>query len=157
MSDLTKILLMSPLTAVFLLLFLLVHTFSSGWHRLAKAYRTRNQFHGEKWSGQSGTFGLFSHYYGLLVVGANHKGLYLAVSLLLRPFHPPLFIPWSHISAKRSRGLFFERCELRFREAGSLTLSISRTLASGIAEAAGRNLTGVRRKPRNRNERGSNN
>jgi hypothetical protein len=146
MSNVNIILLVSPLVVLWVLCVLAISSYSSGWAKLAKAYRIRERFYGEKWSGQSGTLGLFSRY--SLVVGASEKGLYLAVAFFCRPFHPPLLIPWSHVSSKPSRGLFFQRCELRFRSAPSITLSISQSLASDIAEAGGKDLTGVRKKAR---------
>ena len=42
-------------------------------------------------------------YYGILRIGANPEGLYLAVIPFSRLFHPPLFIPWTQIYVASGR------------------------------------------------------
>ena len=39
-----------------------------------------------------------ARYNGVLTVGVNPAGLYLAVMPLFRPGHPPLFIPWPDVT-----------------------------------------------------------
>lgn len=77
----------------------------SGWHRLSERYRAHAPFAGETQSGCHGMLGRVS-YRGTLTLGANDMGLYLAVMKIFATGHPPLFIPWTDIRARRARLLF---------------------------------------------------
>lgn len=79
----------------------------SGWHRLAQRYRAPASFAGEVRSGCHGMLGHVS-YRGTLTIGANRAGLYLAVMRIFAIGHPPLFIPWTEIHARRGRVLFMQ-------------------------------------------------
>ncbi len=78
----------------------------SGWHRLAQRFRWEQNFDGQRWRLQSGSMRLGAHYNGVLTMGANRDGIYLAVLFLFRPWHPPLFIPWSEITVSERRNMF---------------------------------------------------
>src|SRR5947208_3002249 len=71
-----------------------------GWSKLATAYRTNNAFNGFRFRFASGEMrggpflGLPCNYTFSLTLGSSPAGLYLATLLLIRPGHPPLFIPW---------------------------------------------------------------
>ena len=69
----------------------------SGWATLAQRYRFSDTFHGRKWRFRSAIFGSSGSYGGVLTVGADSQGLYLAVMPLFRVGHPPLFIPWQDV------------------------------------------------------------
>jgi hypothetical protein len=75
----------------------------SGWHKLAQRYRFEREFVGERWRFQSAGMRWNTAYRGILTVGANAEGLYLAVAFLFRPGHPPLLIPWREITARERR------------------------------------------------------
>jgi hypothetical protein len=75
----------------------------SGWHRLAQRFRWEQDFDGERWRFQSGSMRLGAHYNGVLTLGANREGIYLAVLFPFRLAHPPLFIPWSEITVSDRR------------------------------------------------------
>lgn len=136
MSDTTVLLVIGvPGAALLLLCFLPVASFLSGWQELAKSYPCREPFQGERWYGQRAYMGFLVHY--SLVVGASAEGLYLAQPLPCRPFHPPLLVPWNHISVRAYRGIILSKCELSFRRDPWATVSISAALAADIAEAAG--------------------
>jgi hypothetical protein len=77
----------------------------SGWHRLSERFRARAPFAGATRSGCYGRLGHVS-YRGTLTLGANDTGLYLAVMKIFAMGHPPLFIPWTEIRARRGRMLF---------------------------------------------------
>ena len=92
---------------VFCILLLVVLYFLSrvtGWHELAKYYPARNPYQG-KWIGHdldevevrfSSSTGVNS-----IRLGADAQGLYISMWIGYRPFHPPLFIPWSDVTAVR--------------------------------------------------------
>ncbi len=95
-----------------------------GWRRLAQTYRVREAFGGTTWPFCSGELGL-ANYNGVLTLGADDRGLYLAVFVAFRPGHPPLFIPWPDITITPYRGLFFSYRDLRLGKGPTLRLRAS--------------------------------
>lgn len=110
----------------------------SGWASLAERYLSKGEFIGTRlrWAG-GGLMSPFG-YYGILRVGANSEGLYLAVAPILRLFHPPLFIPWTQIRiANDGRSTWgFVRFELGREQRVPLFLQ-------GKAAAAARSAAGA--------------
>jgi hypothetical protein len=81
---------------------------------------------------------LGTNYGNCVRVGVNQSGLHLSVGFLFRIGHPPLFIPWSDISMKEKRGLFFlKQVELRFARCSSIPIVISQRLMNRISYALG--------------------
>jgi hypothetical protein len=115
-----------------------------GWSRLAAAYPLRERFQGERKRFASGSllggsfFGLPCDYNGSLTLGANPDGLLVAVLPVLRPGHPPLFIPWQDITARVEKGWLATRTVFTFRQVPSVRLRVSLRLARRVIEAAGR-------------------
>lgn len=70
----------------------------SGWHKLARRFECEQGFEGERWRFQSAGMRWLTAYRGILTLGANQSGLYLAVLVFFRMGHPPLFVPWSEIT-----------------------------------------------------------
>lgn len=68
------------------------------WHDLSQFYSLKEPFQGRRWYFQSAGFRPFGNYSCSLTIGANSTGVYFSVWLIFRPWHPPLFIPWSDIS-----------------------------------------------------------
>jgi hypothetical protein len=68
----------------------------SGWGRLAEQFRSVRGFEGQSAWGCSAWMGR-NHYRGMLRIGFNHDGLYVAAIFPPLIGHPPLFIPWSEI------------------------------------------------------------
>lgn len=76
----------------------------SGWHALARSFRSEGPAEGERFERCPGAlgFGQLPVSYGrMLSVTVSAEGFSLSVLFLFRFMHPPLFIPWSAI----------ERCE----------------------------------------------
>ena len=67
-----------------------------GWHELAKHYPAPKRY-GGAWISNEVHFGNTSG--DSIQVGADSQGLYLSIWIGLRPFHPPLFVPWSDVTA----------------------------------------------------------
>ncbi len=105
-----------------------------GWPRLAQYYRAQADFDGTRWSMQSGYVGL-SRYRGVLTVGANWQGLYLAVFPLFRIAHPALFIPWSDISTAERQGFLFIYLDFHFAQTPGVRLSVHKNLGEKILAA----------------------
>src|SRR5262245_35744073 len=110
----------------------------SGWWALARAYRHHGHFDGKRRRFRSVRLG-WSNYGGVVTVGTNSEGLYLALFLPFRPGHPPLFIPWAAVSAEVVKGWFWIRyLELRFAQAPGVRLRVLLSLGREIAADANR-------------------
>lgn len=74
---------------------------AEGWHELHKYYPVRDPYQG-RWLGKDldDMHVQFNHSetVNAINVGADSQGMYLSVSMVFRPFHPPLFIPWSDVA-----------------------------------------------------------
>jgi hypothetical protein len=129
-------------TAFFSLILFVLATVG-GWGRLAQRYRTDRLFQGTIWKYQFGFMGGV-RYNGALTVGSGMEGFYLAVLPLLRPFHPPLLIPWSDVSVgQRKQALWMQLVELRLGAGPLASLWVSAALAQQIASAPGAYLRGA--------------
>ncbi len=68
----------------------------TGWRRLAAVFPGGDPpLDGTRWRFRTAGFRNMSHYSGCLTFTATLEGLHLVPFILFRPFHPPLFIPWS--------------------------------------------------------------
>jgi hypothetical protein len=111
--------------------------FLSGWHDLARAYRHAGTFVGVRWRFQSGRMRLWMGLHNILTIGINPQGLYLATFVLFRAGTPPLLIPWHDVSPQPGKFLFWKYVEFRFRQAPSVFLRLSFSLAERMRAAAG--------------------
>ena len=104
-----------------------------GWQSLAKVYGSDKPCEGTKWYMQSAKVGKAA-YNGCLTVGANYNGLYLSIFPIFRPGHPPIFIPWSDISAKEAKRpmLLGDLCILTFNRAPGFELVLRKRLTERI-------------------------
>jgi hypothetical protein len=111
---------------------------AGGWRLLAKRFRTQGPFSGQKWVMQSARMRWTTHYNNVLTVGANDSGLFIVPMILLRMWHPRLFVPWVEIGAGRKTQLFFLKVvELRLGRSEEIPFTVSATLAAKIEAAAG--------------------
>jgi hypothetical protein len=85
-----------PIFVVFLRFISYLQAEESGWTVLAKKYRFRGQFKGEKSSGEYGFMGSV-YFKGTFIVGICPDGLYLAANIWASACKPPLLIPWSKL------------------------------------------------------------
>ncbi len=108
-----------------------------GWRDLAALYASNEAFDGRRWILQSARMRWGAGYNNALTVGVNANGLRLAVMFPFRLAHPPLFIPWSEITAENRKEWFRQGVELRFARASGVPLVISRRLADRIASEVG--------------------
>ena len=70
---------------------------TSGWHLLAKRYRTTTSPHGPILEWQVYRMGSLQET-GITILTTSPLGLHLSRVDLFRPFHPPLLIPWHTIT-----------------------------------------------------------
>ncbi len=68
----------------------------SGWHRVAQRFGNPSLFAmgGDRIRFVSAQIG-WANYSGVLDLTVSPSGLYIATIWFFRPYHPPLFIPWS--------------------------------------------------------------
>jgi hypothetical protein len=95
-----------------------------GWRRLAGPYGDTTLFAGDVTRFASAQFG-WASYSGALSVGASDMGLFLATIPIFRPFHPPLFIPWTEISAEPFASRFGSGVRLAFASAPGVRVTLS--------------------------------
>lgn len=127
--------------AYFIFLWLIVGavvSFVGGWFTLSKLYRARLPFTGAKWRGQSGQMRWLANYNNVLTLGASQEGLYLACMFLFRFMHPPLLIPWSEISVRKSKGWFFEYVTFNMGRELAIPLRIRAKIADRLQNASGK-------------------
>jgi hypothetical protein len=115
-----------------------------GWSRLARAYDHPGPFDGFRKRFVTGVmtggpfFGFPCNYGNCLTVGADSHGLYLAVFVIFRPGHPPLFVPWSDITVVPVKGRFYAYADFSFAEVPKVRLRITYPVARQLISAAGR-------------------
>ena len=136
------------LTITHLFLFvgvMLLAQYWSGWGTLSDVYASAGDFKArQRWSFLSAWMGvregdtllgverpLFS-LRSCLNVDVSEAGLRLSVFPLFRLFHPPLFIPWDHISTDIHRGIVSNWIEFRFREAPSVVLRLGKSVGDAL-------------------------
>jgi hypothetical protein len=124
---------------------------STGWAELAKHYRFQGTLaRKQRWSFQSARMGIrdpnpllgverpLSPLRNALNVAVNEAGMHLSIFLLFRMFHPPLFVPWDHISTKACSGLSANWLEFHFRDAPSVVLRLRKSVGKEILKYAPR-------------------
>ena len=109
----------------------------SGWALLARKFRARDGFTGTRHWNQSGTMRWFAGYRGVLIMGANSEGLYLAAVPFFPMFHPPLFIPWSEIYVLDGSSVVFGHVDLELGNDLRLPIEISGPHTDDLRKAAG--------------------
>jgi len=122
--------------AVCLLVYAVI-SYIGGWTTLAKRFRLRSPFLGEKWSGQSGQMRWIATYGNCLTLGCNDQGLYLATMPLFSFWHPPMLIPWDEINISRTRILFFRYVRFGLGRELDIPLYLRTRLADRLQRAAG--------------------
>lgn len=114
----------------------------SGWSTLARQFRAESEFTGSRWTAQTGRMRWLATYGSCLTIGADASGLYLAVSLLYRFRHPPLFVPWQEITVSETRPFGFERVQFRLGREPGIPLTLQKSIAAELAGAAGKSWPG---------------
>jgi hypothetical protein len=130
----------SYLVLIFIFCWIAISVLSSklsGWARLGRHYRAVAVFDGIRFHFQSAGLRFGTKYSGSLTVGVNRMGLYLAVWLLFRIGHPPLFIPWRDVTMTERKKFFIQQIIFRFSRCPTISFIISKRLADRIAEARG--------------------
>jgi hypothetical protein len=124
---------------------LFISSYWSGWRRLAVPYGYQGKFSArQRWTFVTGKMGmrvsepllkiqspLFS-FRSCLTISVNETGMHLSLFPLFRLFHPPIFIPWSHISAEVSPGVLSTWVEFYFRGGSAVCLLLRERIAREV-------------------------
>ncbi|MGJ8656747.1 MAG: hypothetical protein ACSHX6_09865 [Akkermansiaceae bacterium] len=99
-------------------------SFVGGWGRMAKRYPSNNLPTGDRFTSRSLKVGL-TNYNRCLTIHANQEGIHLAIWLIFRPGHPPIFLPWSELKNQRpSSFLWINYLRVEVGSPKTTTLSI---------------------------------
>lgn len=108
-----------------------------GWHRLAGKYLAATTAAGHRYGMQSMQLGLVN-YSGCLTLHVSDGGIHLAVWLLFRLAHPPLFIPWSEMrNAVVKKHWWVSSVEVEIGEERIVKMSLSRKVFAGHEDSIG--------------------
>lgn len=109
----------------------------SGWRRISRDYGSRGLPQGVRFRFQSLGGRYWTNYTGCINVVATRQGLHLSVLFLFRPGHPPLFLPWTDISAGETRAPLFRGYTLRLARCPDIPLLVTGRLARKISDFLG--------------------
>jgi hypothetical protein len=113
----------------------------SGWTHLATFYRSEDSFEGAKRHFQSMSMGrgglMDTNFSNCVTFGVDQRVFRLSMFLLFRPFHPPLSIPLSDLSATRRKFLFFRMVRIHTSRAPGIRMTIRESQARWIEENSG--------------------
>jgi hypothetical protein len=109
-----------------------VSSWLCGWQRLAEQFRFDGQFDGEQWRFCTGWMRWRARYGGVLVLGANQRGLYMRTLWPLRLGHPPLLIPWSDVSAVDRTRWFWEGTQFTLGREAQIPLWVYKRVGDRI-------------------------
>ena len=72
-------------------------SWASGWHALAKRYRTERELPERRRRMQSAQMRRLVGYNNALTLGSDGEGIYVAMTIPIFAGHPRLFIPWPDV------------------------------------------------------------
>ncbi len=143
MTDFARSLVSNPLAMLPFVLFisilaLLLVSKMGGWSDLSRRFRATQAFQGRIWQWKSARMRAGMGYNNCLTIGSSSEGLYLAVRLIPRFGHLPLFIPWQEVSVLGERTVFFiPMVEMRLGREEQVPFLIRQGLGDEIKAAAG--------------------
>jgi hypothetical protein len=120
-----------------------IHARISGWGRLGQRYPGSGACRCKPFD--RAVIRVRSHWYHQTpIVGVDGAGLRLSMRPALRPFHPPVFIPWDDITADEVG----EDGALPLRVGESATLTLTGPAATAVARLLDRRAHGTHRRSR---------
>lgn len=108
-----------------------------GWASLAAVYPVHTEPAGERFGWQSVQLNNWFGYNGSVNIVAGIQGLHLSVFFLFRPFHPPVYVPWSEIQAHSTRlWWFIPAIRLTFLRAPGVQVHVAKPLFTKLSTAS---------------------
>lgn len=129
----------SPLLFVFIFFSFsagIVWFISREWRRIAVLYPLQDNFITKRWYFRSGRVAGVK-LGGVLIVGANLRGVLFAAVFPFSLFIPPLFVPWEELTGVEHKGMLVRFVDLRFSKVPDSENMISGRLADRLERTSG--------------------
>tara|TARA_B100000686_G_C16384710_1_gene759344 strand:- start:42 stop:518 length:477 start_codon:yes stop_codon:yes gene_type:complete len=113
---------------------------SGGWSRLARVYRDdmSEMTVGHTWGMQSLSLRGWCGYNNCIVIEATERGVKVRPWTIMRPGHPPLFLPFDEMIMAKSRTMLGVRLkQVRMQKEPGISLDFRGTLVDGICARMG--------------------
>jgi len=95
-----------------------------GWPKLNRCYPAQEQPGNATFYTVSAGLRWGASYRSCLIVGSTFQGIYVRLMFIFRPFHPPLFIPWSDITTSEEKQFFIPVIRFRFTKTPDVPMVI---------------------------------
>lgn len=125
---------LAPGVIVLWFLVLGLMSFAGGWNRLAQVYRDEltEIGDGQTWRMQSVSLRGWCGYNNCVTVEATEKGLKVSVWFIIRPGHPPLFLPYDGMTSKSRKVLGVPLAQVRMQQVPGISLDFREKLVDNI-------------------------
>lgn len=105
-----------------------------GWHQLARQFPCERPPPERLWRWQSISLGRAVHYSGIITMGIDPVGLYLALPWIFNVGHRPFLVPWHEMQLERKRPRWGgEYLEIRFPNLPNVVLRLPARTVRHIA------------------------
>ena len=110
-----------------------------GWSRLARVYRDEmsESTDGHTWRMQSVSLRGWCGYNNCVSIEATAKGLKIAPWFIMRPGHPPLFLPFDEMTSSSRTMLGVGLEQVRMTQDPAISIDFRRTLVDSVREELG--------------------
>ena len=110
-----------------------------GWSRLARVYRDEmsESTDGHTWRMQSVSLRGWCGYNNCITIEATAKGLKISPWFIMRPGHPPLFLPFDEMTSQSRTMLGVGLEQVRMKQEPAISIDFRRTLVDSVREELG--------------------
>ncbi|HAB12020.1 MAG TPA: hypothetical protein DCE47_10050 [Planctomycetaceae bacterium] len=110
-----------------------------GWSRLARVYRDEmsESTDGHTWRMQSVSLRGWCGYNNCVSIEATAKGLKISPWFIMRPGHPPLFLPFDEMTSSSRTMLGVGLEQVRMTQDPAISIDFRRTLVDSVREELG--------------------
>ena len=110
-----------------------------GWSRLARVYRDEMSelTDGHTWRMQSVSLRGWCGYNNCVNIEATAKGLKIAPWFIMRPGHPPLFLPFDEMTSSSRTMLGVGLEQVRMKQEPAIRIDFRRTLVDSVRQELG--------------------
>ena len=114
-------------------------SWSGGWSRLARVYRDEMSelTDGHTWRMQSVSLRGWCGYNNCVSIEATAKGLKIAPWFIMRPGHPPLFLPFDEMTSSSRTMLGVGLEQVRMKQEPAIRIDFRRTLVDSVRQELG--------------------
>ena len=110
-----------------------------GWSRLARIYRDEMSelTDGHTWRMQSVSLRGWCGYNNCVSIEATAKGLKISPWFIMRPGHPPLFLPFDEMTSQSRTMLGVGLEQVRMKQEPAISIDFRRTLVDSVRQELG--------------------